>query len=82
MNTEEQNQTIKCAECGGVGKITRRVPRGAIAFHGNPEDWTWETKECWRCKGDGIGRSIGLCDPSLVNPLTPMPTKPIVEEGD
>jgi len=49
---------VKCPECGGRGEITRRVPRGAIAFQNNPEDWIAETKTCWRCKGDGIGRAL------------------------
>lgn len=49
---------VKCPECH-EGKITRRVPKGAVAFQNNPEDWTTETKTCWRCKGDGVGRPLG-----------------------
>lgn len=46
-----KQEPVKCPECGGRGAITRRV-------QGNSEDWTAETKKCWRCKGDGIGRAL------------------------
>ena len=52
--------TKKCAECGGRGKIYRRVPAVAMAFPGNPEDWKWDDQLCWRCKGDGIARALGI----------------------
>lgn len=50
----------KCPECGGRGKIYRRVPRYAIAMPGVADDWTYEDQECWRCHGDGVARSLGV----------------------
>jgi len=54
---------VNCPECGGRGEITRIVPKYAIAVPGVPDDWTNETKECWRCHGDGVGRALGI-DPN------------------
>jgi len=48
----------KCCECGGSGKILRTVPRFAIAMPGVTGDWKRELQCCWRCHGDGIGRSF------------------------
>src|SRR6478736_870543 len=49
-----------CPECGGTGEITRRVPAVAMAFQNNPDDWKLETKQCWRCKGDGCAKALGI----------------------
>lgn len=60
MSYETLHPGKKCAECGGCGELTRRVPRYAMAMQNVADDWMLETKTCWRCHGDGIARSLGF----------------------
>lgn len=45
-----QEDTKKCPECKGSGKLLKLWPLTAIAM---PHELGWQRFTCWRCKGTG-----------------------------